>query len=165
MIASVYGKQNSLPQGEKDHLERTSKRMEKNNRKGFTLAELLIVVAIIAVLTMVAVPIFNTQLEKSREETDIANLRAAKAAAVAYYLDHPETTDAVYFNAANGTIQAAKTGIVGYGKGTTTNGNSDTYPNYSNTTSYVGQIVQVTKSTGAGNVETLTAEFTAAAAT
>ena len=48
--------------------------MKKNN-KGFTLAELLIVVAIIAVLVAIAIPIFNSQLEKSRESTDIANVR------------------------------------------------------------------------------------------
>ncbi len=48
--------------------------MKKNNR-GFTLAELLIVVAIIAVLVAIAIPIFNSQLEKSREATDIANVR------------------------------------------------------------------------------------------
>lgn len=54
--------------------------------KGFTLAELLVVVAIIGILVAVSIPIFTSQLEKAREATDIANLRAAKAAAVAYYL-------------------------------------------------------------------------------
>ena len=49
------------------------------NRKGFTLAELLIVVAIIAVLVAIAIPIFTSQLEKSREATDAANIRAAYA--------------------------------------------------------------------------------------
>ena len=38
--------------------------MKKNN-KGFTLAELLIVVAIIAVLVAIAIPVFTSQLEKS----------------------------------------------------------------------------------------------------
>ena len=57
------------------------------NKKGFTLAELLIVVAIIGVLVAVSIPIFTSQLEKSKEATDIANLRAAKAAAVAAYYD------------------------------------------------------------------------------
>ena len=52
--------------------------MRKNN-KGFTLAELLIVVAIIAVLVAIAIPIFTSQLEKSRESTDKANLRSAYA--------------------------------------------------------------------------------------
>ena len=59
--------------------------MKKNN-KGFTLAELLIVVAIIAVLVAIAIPIFSAQLEKSREATDIANVRSAYATLVADYL-------------------------------------------------------------------------------
>lgn len=51
----------------------------KENKKGFTLAELLIVVAIIAVLVAISIPIFNSQLEKSREAVDAANIRAAYA--------------------------------------------------------------------------------------
>lgn len=50
-----------------------------NKHKGFTLAELLIVVAIIAVLIVVAIPIFVNQLEKSREASDLANVRSAYA--------------------------------------------------------------------------------------
>lgn len=53
--------------------------MRKNNRKGFTLAELLIVVAIIAVLVAVAIPVFSAQLEKARDSTDQANIRSAYA--------------------------------------------------------------------------------------
>ncbi len=60
--------------------------MKKMNKKGFTLAELLIVVAIIAVLVAIAIPVFNAQLEKSREATDIANVRSAYAEVVATYL-------------------------------------------------------------------------------
>ena len=59
--------------------------MRKNN-KGFTLAELLIVVAIVAVLVAIAIPIFTNQLEKSREATDIANVRSAYANVMAKYL-------------------------------------------------------------------------------
>ena len=54
----------------------------KRNR-GFTLAELLIVVAIIAVLVAIAIPVFTSQLEKSREATDLANARAAYAEVMA----------------------------------------------------------------------------------
>ena len=60
--------------------------MRKNN-KGFTLAELLIVVAIIAVLVAIAIPVFTSQLEKSREATDAANVRSAYAEVVTHYLD------------------------------------------------------------------------------
>lgn len=59
---------------------------KKNNKKGFTLAELLIVVAIIAVLVAIAIPIFTQQLERSREATDLSNIRAAYAEAVSDYL-------------------------------------------------------------------------------
>ena len=48
-----------------------------NNKKGFTLAELLIVVAILAVLVAVSIPIFTSQLEKSRESVHLSNIRAA----------------------------------------------------------------------------------------
>ena len=53
----------------------------RRKNKGFTLAELLIVVAIIGVLVAVAIPVFNSQLEKSRQSTDLSNLRGAYAAA------------------------------------------------------------------------------------
>lgn len=53
--------------------------IKKMNKKGFTLAELLIVVAIIAVLVAISIPIFTSQLEKSREAADAANIRAAYA--------------------------------------------------------------------------------------
>ena len=52
--------------------------MKKNN-KGFTLMEMLIVVAIIAVLIAIAIPVFTAQLEKAREATDLANMRSAYA--------------------------------------------------------------------------------------
>ena len=66
----------------------------KDNKKGFTLAELLIVVAIIAVLVAISIPIFTSQLEKARESTDAANIRAAyaEAAAEAITADTKTTT-------------------------------------------------------------------------
>lgn len=64
------------------------------NKKGFTLAELLIVVAIIAVLVAISIPIFTSQLEKAREATDAANIRSAYAEASAEVLD--SNADASY---------------------------------------------------------------------
>ena len=46
-------------------------------KNGFTLAELLIVVAIIAVLVAISIPIFTNQLEKAREAVDMENIRSA----------------------------------------------------------------------------------------
>jgi prepilin-type N-terminal cleavage/methylation domain-containing protein len=56
---------------------------KKQNRKGFTLAELLIVVAIIGVLVAISIPIFSSQLEKAREATDAANIRSQYAQVMA----------------------------------------------------------------------------------
>ena len=46
------------------------------NRKGFTLAELLIVVAIISVLVGISIPVFNNKMEKVREAADLAQIRS-----------------------------------------------------------------------------------------
>ncbi len=48
------------------------------SQKGFTLAELLIVVAIVAVLVAISIPIFVNHLQKAREATCAANRRSAK---------------------------------------------------------------------------------------
>ncbi len=58
----------------------------RGNKKGFTLAELLVVVAIVGILVAISIPVFTAQLSKARKATNLANLRAAKAAAVAEYL-------------------------------------------------------------------------------
>lgn len=48
-------------------------------RKGFTLAEILIVILIIAILAVMAITMFSGQLEKTREAADLANIRSAYA--------------------------------------------------------------------------------------
>lgn len=65
---------------------------KKNNKKGFTLAELLIVVAIIGVLVAISIPVFTSQLEKAREATDAANIRAAYAEVMTAALTEDTTT-------------------------------------------------------------------------
>ena len=51
----------------------------KQNSNGFTLMEMLIVIAIIAILIAIAIPVFASQLERSREAADLANVRSAYA--------------------------------------------------------------------------------------
>jgi prepilin-type N-terminal cleavage/methylation domain-containing protein len=50
--------------------------MEMRAKKGFTLMEMLIVVAIIAILTAIAIPVFQSNLEKSRRAVCLANRRS-----------------------------------------------------------------------------------------
>ena len=89
------------------------KKINRENKKGFTLAELLIVVAIIGVLVAVSIPIFTAQLEKSRESVDEANIRDAYAVCVASALS--ETTQ--------GDVDANKTDKIEY----TVSGTGATY--------------------------------------
>ena len=90
----------------------------KENKKGFTLAELLIVVAIIAVLVAISIPIFTSQLEKSREATDLANLRAAKAEAVVEILDGTAAAGDKYYNPSTGKLDTDESNATKVGKGT-----------------------------------------------
>jgi type IV pilus assembly protein PilA len=50
------------------------------NKKGFTLMEMLIVVAIIVILVVISVPMFSVPLDSAKQATDAANFRAAKSA-------------------------------------------------------------------------------------
>lgn len=92
---------------------------KKLNKKGFTLAELLVVVAILAILVAVSIPIFTSQIDKARRSTDLANVRAAKAAAASKYLGEEASGD-FYYDAAAGELKAASgstsTGIKAYGQ-------------------------------------------------
>ena len=65
----------------------------KRIRNGFTLMEMLIVIAIIAVLIAIAIPVFASHLEKAREAADLANVRSAYAQVSAEaLLGDPEVT-------------------------------------------------------------------------
>ena len=120
----------------------------RRQQRGFTLAELLIVVAIIAVLVAVSMPIFTSRLEKSREATDMANMRSAKAA-VAVALIEDKLSGDYYFNAERGSLvpatSSALRNLEGYGKGTTGVGEqTNTQDNYEPGVDYlkVGKSVQ-----------------------
>ena len=56
---------------------RKGKSTMRMNKKGFTLAELLIVIAIIAILVAIAVPAFSGSLDNARLQADHANIRNA----------------------------------------------------------------------------------------
>jgi prepilin-type N-terminal cleavage/methylation domain-containing protein len=60
-------------------------------RPGFTLTEVLVVLAIIAALAAIAVPIGRTAMARSRNATCLSNLRQIGTALEAYLQDHSQT--------------------------------------------------------------------------
>lgn len=49
------------------------------NKKGFTLIEMLVVIAIIAILVAIVMPVVGNSTAKAKAATDVANLRAVYA--------------------------------------------------------------------------------------
>ena len=87
------------------------------NSKGFTLMEMLIVVAIIAVLIAIAIPTFTTSLNKARVATDEANIRSGYASLMAEILTNrydveagkaENVTKQVFYLQKDGTVAAGK---------------------------------------------------------
>lgn len=60
---------------------------KKNNRKGFTIVELVIVIAVIAILATVLVPVFGDVIDKANASK---NLQAARNALTNYMVDHAQ---------------------------------------------------------------------------
>lgn len=111
--------------------------MKRRNRKGFTLAELLIVVAIIAVLVAISIPIFTSQMTKAKIAVDQSNVRSAKAAAAAEYMTNDESGPVEYIYDGSHAIKVESASTVtslkkpGYGK-------SDNAANKNNETGATG---------------------------
>lgn len=107
----------------------------------------------------ISIPIFTSQLEKSREAVDLANLRAAKSEAVSMYLLGDEALGLgdwgtgkqsadvkVYYDAPNGKLSSSSAKPANtYGKGTATDGGvKDVSLNYEGTTVASGKVIAVT---------------------
>jgi prepilin-type N-terminal cleavage/methylation domain-containing protein len=58
--------------------------------RGFTLTEMLVVIAVIAVLTAILLPVFSTVREKARQNACLSNLRQIGTALTAYAQDYDD---------------------------------------------------------------------------
>lgn len=107
-------------------------------RGGFTLIEMLLVVAIVAILVVISIPMMNSSLDEARKAADDANERAAKAEAAIVWLTEEEQKDfEKLYNAEKGIlVDKGTTGLKAYGKYTKADENRD------------NQVVQVTVKDG-----------------
>jgi prepilin-type N-terminal cleavage/methylation domain-containing protein len=74
--------------------------MIKMNKKGFTLVEIMIVVAIIGLLAAIAIPNFIKAREKAQTNACIANLKQLQGAAQVWAIDTGQASDATATKAA-----------------------------------------------------------------
>lgn len=63
------------------------------NKKGFTLIEMLVVIAIIAILVAIIIPVVSSATDKAAAATNAANLRAIKAEATTELISDNVNTD------------------------------------------------------------------------
>ncbi|MEW6184730.1 MAG: prepilin-type N-terminal cleavage/methylation domain-containing protein [Thermodesulfobacteriota bacterium] len=65
---------------------------KKKNQKGFTLVELLIVIAIIGILAAIAIPQFSNYRKRAYDSSALADAKNLYTAAQAYFGDNPTGT-------------------------------------------------------------------------
>ncbi len=76
------------------------------NQKGFTLVELMVVVAIIAILAAVALPMYSTFKQKAKVSVATKSLEGAKTSLQGWYEDHKSFAAVDTVPADGGSIKA-----------------------------------------------------------
>jgi prepilin-type N-terminal cleavage/methylation domain-containing protein len=89
--------------------------MKKNNKKGFTIVELVIVIAVIAILAAVLIPTFASVTDKAKKSAALQEATSAVTAITVYDLDQDAATPEVgkdYVIESNGYFFVVKAGKI-----------------------------------------------------
>ncbi|MDU5201346.1 MAG: prepilin-type N-terminal cleavage/methylation domain-containing protein [Finegoldia magna] len=78
----------------------------KKKKKGFTLLELLVVLAILAILIAIAIPVYKNQKEKAAITAHNANVRVLETALESYRQDKGKLPDDINELATGGYIKS-----------------------------------------------------------
>ncbi len=84
--------------------------MKKMNNKGFSLVELIIVIAIMAILIVVLAPQYLKYVEKSRNSTDVSNATEMVTAMQVYAADPDVASTDAFAGGKSFTITVSSTG-------------------------------------------------------
>jgi len=83
------------------------------NRKGFTLIELIVVLAVLAIIMAIAVPRYMGVQEKAKVDSDYSTGAMIAKAAELYYAQHPEIADADVMAAGLATATGTASKLIG----------------------------------------------------
>ena len=99
---------------------------KKNNRKGFTIVELVIVIAVIALLATILVPTFGNVLDRAENAALVAEIKNAHAKYVAEYTGTGDYSDTVYIKV-NGEFYLVDKGEIDLINAGAPNGNATVF--------------------------------------
>lgn len=82
------------------HISRVRENLKKSRKGGFTLVELMVVVAVIAILAAIAMPQFLSAADRARNAKETADIQIIKNATQLYMIDKnvdtPPTVENLY---------------------------------------------------------------------
>ena len=110
-------------------------KLNKKNQKGFTLIELMIVIAIIGILAAIAIPNFISYRKRSYNTAANSDMKNLYTSSQAYYTDHP--ADVITAGVVGGAHELSLYGFRATSDVTTTVGGGGTQDSF-NATAYHG---------------------------